>query len=87
MNFKKYIAFLAVWLVGFGLMAQGDTMATTDPTTAVKKADGFDPTALLPQSRYEPQQMFDELQAIVRERITDPSLRALVEKILADHRE
>ena len=34
-------------------------------------ADGFDPTVCLPQSRYEPQRMFEELLAIVRERITD----------------
>ena len=50
-------------------------------------ADGFDPTVCLPQSRYEPQRMFEEMLAIVRERITDTALRALVEKILVDNRE
>ena len=50
-------------------------------------ADGFDPTLCLPQSRFEPQQMFEEMLAIVRERITDAPLRALVEKILLDNRD
>ena len=50
-------------------------------------ADGFDPTICLPVSRYEPQAMFDEMLAIVRERITDTALRALVEKILHDNRD
>ena len=50
-------------------------------------ADGFDPTVCLPQSRYEPQRMFEEMLVIVRERITDAALRALVEKILIDNRD
>ena len=50
-------------------------------------ADGFDPATCLPVSRYEPQAMFDEMLAIVRERITDSPLRALVEKILTDNRD
>jgi 3'-5' exoribonuclease len=49
-------------------------------------ADGFDPAVCRPQSRYEPQRMFEELLVIVRERLSDPALRALVERILADHR-
>ncbi len=49
-------------------------------------ADGFDPTICRPQSRYEPQRMFEEMLIIVRERITDMPLRALVEKILIDNR-
>ena len=49
-------------------------------------ADGFDPTVCLPHSRYEPQRMFEELLVIVRERIIDTALRALVEKILIDNR-
>jgi 3'-5' exoribonuclease len=48
-------------------------------------ADGFDPTSCQPVSRFEPRAMFDELQTIVHERITDAPLRALVEKILADN--
>jgi 3'-5' exoribonuclease len=49
-------------------------------------ADGFDPAACQPQSRYEPRAMFDEMLTIVRERISDAPLRALVEKILHDNR-
>ena len=50
-------------------------------------AEGFNPTLCLPQSRYEPQGMFEELLLIVRQRIADTALRALVEKILTDNRE
>jgi 3'-5' exoribonuclease len=49
-------------------------------------ADGFSPTLCLPQSRFDPQQMFDDLLAIARERIAEPSVRALVEGILTDNR-
>ena len=49
-------------------------------------ADGFDPTSCQPISRFEPTAMFDEMQAIVRERITDAPLRAMVEKILHDNK-
>jgi 3'-5' exoribonuclease len=49
-------------------------------------ADGFDPMICQPVSRYEPRAMFDELLAIVGERITAAPLRALVEKILSDNR-
>jgi 3'-5' exoribonuclease len=50
-------------------------------------ADGFDASKCRPQSRYDPQRMFEEMIGIVRERITDPALRALVEKILLDNRD
>ena len=49
-------------------------------------ADGFDPMICLPQSRYEPQSMFDSLVGIVHERIADPALRALVEGIVTENR-
>ena len=49
-------------------------------------ADGFDPMVCQRQSRYEPLRMFEEMLVIVRERITDAPLRALVEKILVDNR-
>lgn len=55
--------------------------------TPADQADGFDPDALLPRSRYDPQQMFDALQGLVRERIARPPLRKLVETILQEHRE
>ena len=54
---------------------------------AADAADGFSPTGCLPQSRYEPQRMFEELLLIVRQRISDMALRALVEKILVDNRD
>jgi 3'-5' exoribonuclease len=46
------------------------------------RADGFDPVMCLPQSRFDPQQMFDELLELARQRIEDPPLRTLVEAIL-----
>ncbi|MEN6558111.1 MAG: HD domain-containing protein [Thermoguttaceae bacterium] len=49
-------------------------------------ADGFDPTACLPKSRFEPEAMFDELLTIARD-IRNPALRKLVESLLTDHRE
>jgi 3'-5' exoribonuclease len=50
-------------------------------------ADGFDPYACLPQSRFDPQQMYDELLAIAREHIRHPGLRRLVETIFAENRD
>jgi 3'-5' exoribonuclease len=50
-------------------------------------ADGFDPAMCLPQSQFDPQQMFDELLAIARQRIANPALQNLVESILQGHRE
>ena len=49
-------------------------------------ADGFDPTACLPQSRFDPQEMFEQLLGIVREQIQQKPLRALVESILLGQR-
>jgi 3'-5' exoribonuclease len=50
-------------------------------------AEGFDPNACRPQSRFDPQAMFAELTAIVRERIEQPDLRKLVESILMKYQE
>ncbi|MEN6449559.1 MAG: HD domain-containing protein [Thermoguttaceae bacterium] len=50
-------------------------------------ADGFDPTFCLPRSRFDPQQMYDELLAIARQHIETVPLRRLVEKLFADNRE
>ena len=50
-------------------------------------ADGFDPTFCLPRSRFDPQQMFDELLAIARQRIENAALRQLVESLLTANRE
>ena len=50
-------------------------------------ADGFDPTLAPAAIAIRSAAMFDELLAIVRERITDTALQALVEKILGDNRD
>ena len=50
-------------------------------------ADGFDPTFLLPRTRFDPQQMFDELRTIAQQRIGNAALRRLVESLLTTHRE
>ena len=55
--------------------------------TDADAADGFDPAMCLPQSRFDPGAMFDELTAIVEQRIERPPLRKLVESILQTHRE
>lgn len=47
--------------------------------------DGFDPTFCLPKSRFDSQQMFDELMAIAKQRIANAALRQLVESLLTDH--
>jgi 3'-5' exoribonuclease len=48
-------------------------------------ADGFDPALCLPQSRFEPRAMYDELLALAREKIAAGPLLRLVESILAAH--
>jgi 3'-5' exoribonuclease len=50
-------------------------------------ADGFDAAMCLPQSRFDPRQMFDDLLGIVAEQIHDSALRALVESILLGNRD
>jgi 3'-5' exoribonuclease len=55
--------------------------------TAADAADGFDPHMCQPHSRFEPETMFDELIALVRERIDDDNLRTLVESILSSNRD
>jgi len=54
--------------------------------TEADAADGFDPAMCRPQSRFAPQEMFDQLSAIARERIEDAPLRRLIETLLtANH--
>jgi 3'-5' exoribonuclease len=55
--------------------------------TDADAAEGFDPAMCRPQSRFDPQQMFDQLSAIVREQIENAPLRRLVESILSAHRD
>ena len=50
------------------------------------RADGFDPNLCLPNSRFEPQAMYDELVAIAEERISNDTLRDLVTSILSANR-
>jgi 3'-5' exoribonuclease len=49
-------------------------------------ADGFDPALCLPRSRFDPQQMLDELMRIAKQHIGDLALRRLVESLLGDNR-
>jgi 3'-5' exoribonuclease len=48
-------------------------------------ADGFDPTICMARSRFDSQEMFDELMTIAEEHITNPALRKLVETIFHEH--
>jgi 3'-5' exoribonuclease len=50
-------------------------------------AEGFDPNACQPQSRFDPQTMFADLMTIVQTRIDKPDLRKLVDSILTKYRE
>jgi 3'-5' exoribonuclease len=50
-------------------------------------ADGFDPMLCLPQSRFDPQQMFDQLLGIAKEHIGNVALRQLVESLLTGNRD
>lgn len=50
------------------------------------EAEGFDPGMCLPQSRFAPQTMFNELVGIAREKIADAALRALVLGIMEENR-
>jgi len=49
-------------------------------------AEGFDPNACQPHSRFDPQAMFAELMNLVQELIEQPALRKLVESILTKYR-
>lgn len=48
-------------------------------------ADGFNTADFLPQSRYDPQQMFDELCALARQQIGGEPLRSLVLDLLHEN--
>jgi 3'-5' exoribonuclease len=54
---------------------------------AADSADGFTPAMCLPRTRFDAQQMFDELVGLARQRIDDAPLRDLVLGILEQHRE
>ncbi|MCE9545123.1 MAG: HD domain-containing protein [Planctomycetia bacterium] len=50
-------------------------------------ADGFDPLMCLPQTRFNVEQMFDELLSLVDARVGDAALKQLVRDILIQNRE
>jgi 3'-5' exoribonuclease len=53
---------------------------------AADAADGFDPDAFRPRSKFDAAAMFDELCGLVRERIADEPLGELTLKLLSDNR-
>ncbi|MDY0171228.1 MAG: HD domain-containing protein [Thermoguttaceae bacterium] len=55
--------------------------------TDADKAEGFDPAAILPCSRFSPEAMFDELLALAREWIEPAPLCRLVEELLVGNRD
>lgn len=55
-------------------------------TIEADAADGFDPDAFRPQSRFDPATMFDELCALAEARITSVPLRRLTLHLLTAHR-
>ena len=54
--------------------------------TAADADDGFSPSMCMPQSRFDSEAMFAQLQELVRDRIEAADLRGLVESILQEHR-
>ena len=56
-------------------------------TVEADAADGFDPMILLPQTRFDPEEMFAELLDIAKKRIKNAALRKLVEFLLNGNRD
>ena len=56
------------------------------PVTEADHADGFDPLMCQPQSRFDPDEMFNELLSIVETHIVDVALAELVEYLLTENR-
>lgn len=57
------------------------------PVEPSDKDDGFDPLMCAPRSRFDPEQMFDDLMQVADDAITDESLTTLVAGIYNDHRD
>jgi 3'-5' exoribonuclease len=57
------------------------------PVTEADSADGFEPTMCLIRSRFDPQEMFDSLIRLVRDRFEDGALAELVCGIMFEHQE
>ena len=56
-------------------------------TTEADSADGFDPDAFRPHTRFDPAEMFTELSALAQARIADLAIRRLTQHLLMTHRE
>ncbi len=56
-------------------------------TTDKDREEGFDPAQLVESSRYDPQQMLDELHELAAGQIGDEPLRRLVQTLLQTHAE
>lgn len=57
------------------------------PVCDADAAEGFDQKNFLPHSRFNAEEMFDELLATAKERITNKPLKKLVVRLLNDNRE
>ena len=57
------------------------------PVTPEDEAEGFDPAMCMPQSRFDPAVMFDELTDLVKQSIDEEPLAEFVLAILQQHRE
>ncbi|MDW8037388.1 MAG: HD domain-containing protein [Thermoguttaceae bacterium] len=57
------------------------------PVVEADRQQGFDPLMCLPRSRQEPRAMWEELNELVQEAITDSALKAFIQKILHEYRE
>ncbi|MCH8043996.1 MAG: HD domain-containing protein [Planctomycetes bacterium] len=57
------------------------------PASDADAADGFDPNMLLPRSRFDAEEMFDELRALAERHIENAELRDLVCDILSDNKD
>jgi 3'-5' exoribonuclease len=57
------------------------------PATDEDRADGFDPASFYARSRFDPEEMYNELMYLVEAEIDDVPLRQLVAEILVEHAE
>ncbi len=87
-----YEAAKAQWTVGGFYRVRGAMRETNfGPQLEIRKirevndadkADGFDPAMCLPQSKFDPREMFAELLRIAKDNIEDKQIRKLTESIL-----
>ncbi|NOY42842.1 MAG: HD domain-containing protein [Planctomycetes bacterium] len=55
--------------------------------TEADSAEGFDPAMCMPSSRFDPQEMFDDMVCLVKDYVDDEQLLAFVLAILEKHQE